>query len=109
MGEHSQYVKNRLQSVDQEQTQAALAVFKSRVETFVLYQLGSIVVDMGVGCGYYDADGSDDKHEIASLMNSYLFDLCFDGKTRNKNYEHFVDYLLRRFSVEYGSGLELGS
>lgn len=49
------------------------------------------------GCGFYDVEGADDKHGIASLMNDYLFDVCFcvDGGERNLLY--FIDFCMCNF------------
>lgn len=86
-------------AVRQDQIDKNILQEKSRVATFVVYQLGNAFVESGVGCGYYDVEGKDDKHGIAEKISDYLFDVCFNPvEGGNKNYECFVDYLLRNYA-----------
>lgn len=77
---------------------------RSRLKAFIVYQLGNARVEMGVGCGYYDADGKADKHGISDLVNDYLFDICFNPLASASNYERFIDYLLINFTATFDTG-----
>ena len=88
----------RVQKVTQEQIDVLTATEKSHAKAFIIYQLGNSMISSGVGCGYYDETGNQDKHGIAARVNDYLFDQCFDPSKNPKNYEHFLDYLLINFS-----------
>jgi hypothetical protein len=90
---------------DSEDIEKAVLAIKSQVLVFGIYQLGSSVVQTGVPCGYYDSTGNADKHGIRELINSYLFDFCFDGSIIPRRYEHFLEYLL----MSFGSNLDSGS
>jgi len=72
----------------------ALAQARAAVLRFILYQIGSTTVELGVPCGYYDERGKDDGHGIAAAVNRYLFDCCFDPKTYPDAHITFVSYLL---------------
>jgi hypothetical protein len=76
---------------------------RTKLKVFIVYQLGSTAVNMGVGCGYYDISGNLDRHEIAREMNSYLFEVCFTTVDRMVGYRHFLDYLLMNFVSTFGS------
>ena len=80
---------------------------KTRVGSFILYQLTNNEVSHGVGCGYYDPAGTDDKNTIRGLMNDYLFTHCFDP-SKPKNAEYFIDYLFRNFASAFASAREDG-
>jgi hypothetical protein len=76
---------------------------RSMIKSFIVYQLinrqaGS---GSGVGCGYYDLEGTADNGQIAVLMNDYLFEFCFNPEIKEKNAEHFLDYCLRNFTSEF--------
>jgi hypothetical protein len=81
-----------------------LDTLKSQVKVFVIYQLGNARVEFGVGCGYYDPEGRADKHGISSLINEYIFGVCFDPKVSAGNYGHFLDYMLMNFTSTFGTG-----
>lgn len=68
------------------------------MKTFIIYQLGNTIIDMGIGCGYYDVSGNKDEKGINYLINEYLFGQCFNPKINEDNYRHFLDYLLICFS-----------
>lgn len=96
---------------------------KIGILVFIIYQLTNKKIDMGVGCGYFDATNYEeialkspvsgrkkalpnpnvltsirkrtvDGHEIFDRMNNYLFDVCFNPDLKASNFEHFIFYLL---------------
>lgn len=81
---------------------------RSLCKTFVVYQLANRQPGLGagVGCGYYDSAGTADGGEIATLMNDYVFDVCFDPVVKEKNTEHFLDYCLCNLVNGFWSGGE---
>lgn len=99
-GKYYGYLNKSLNAgqIDEEELNNSIAALKSRMKTFISYQLGNTFIRSGVGCGYYDETGNDDRHGISSCMNDYLFDQCFNPAISQKNYEHFVDYLLANFA-----------
>ena len=84
--------------IKQEEVDVALASIKIRIKGFVTYQIGNSLINLGVGCGYYDETGNADGKGIATAFNAYLFEVCFDPAAGNQNYEHFLDYLLAHFT-----------
>lgn len=86
-------------SLSQSEVDLELEKEKSRLKTFISYQIGNREVNSGVGCGFYDMSESKDEGGISFHFNKYLFGFCFNSKT---NYKHFVDYILRCFSVPFG-------
>ncbi|MDO8569524.1 MAG: P-loop NTPase fold protein [bacterium] len=80
---------------------------KTRVGSFILYQIANTEINLGVGCGFYDPAGTEDKHTIRDFINDYLFDYCFDPKDA-KNAEYFIDYLFRNFASAFASAREDG-
>jgi len=83
-----------------------IEVLRSRVKAFVVYQLTNSLISMGVGCGYYDPTGIEDRQGIRMAMNKYLFAVCFSPVLSKRNYEHFVDYFLMNFVNSFGLGAE---
>ena len=81
---------------------------RSLCKTFVVYQLANRQPGFGagVGCGYYDSAGTADSGEIATLINDYVFDVCFDPAVKAKNTEHFLDYCLCNLVNGFWSGGE---
>lgn len=77
---------------------------KSRLKIFIVYQLGNSKISSGVGCGYYDKTGDKDNKGIASKVNEYLFEWCFNPDMSQKNYEYFLDYMLLNLSHDYDVG-----
>ncbi|MEK7554440.1 MAG: P-loop NTPase fold protein [Patescibacteria group bacterium] len=80
---------------------------KTRVSSFILYQLGNSEISHGVGCGYYDPTGKEDKQVIRGIVNDYLFSICFNP-SEPKNVEHLIDYLFRNFASVFASAREDG-
>jgi hypothetical protein len=104
-GKCSAFVRAQIKSgeVRQNQIDELVAKNKSELKIFIIYQLGNSTIDSGVGCGFYDETGKDDKKEIAIRINDYLFDQCFNPTVSQENFQRFLDYLL--MSVEWEDGL----
>lgn len=99
VGASSEYVKTQIgKTFTQEQLDFLVAKEKSRAKAFIVYQLGNSMISSGVGCGYYDVSGREDKGEISIKINDYLFSQCFDPSKNQNNFELFLDYLLNNFS-----------
>jgi hypothetical protein len=81
----------------------SVSELKSRLKSFLVYQLGNTMISRGVGCGYYDESGIGDNHGIAAQFNDYLFNQCFTPGEGNGNYEHFTDYLLINYVDSFAS------
>ncbi|MGG6345014.1 P-loop NTPase fold protein [Stenotrophomonas indicatrix] len=75
----------------------------SRNVGYLLSQLSSVEAPIGngVGCGYYDESGDDDCAGIGSVMNKYVFEVCFNCASY-ENVLAFADYCLSSFSKSYG-------
>lgn len=105
-GKYQSFVEGKIAAGVVQDVDAVIGTWKSRIIAFTTYQLANSLVSSGVGCGYYDPSGKEDKHEIKTKINDYLFTECFNPEKNTKNYEYFVDYLLisfaRVFASEYG-------
>jgi hypothetical protein len=92
-----------------EQGAASLAqrvsLARSIVKSFVIYQLSNSLPPngSGVGCGHYDEDGAGDGGGIASLMNEYVFGVCFNPGIHEDNVFHFLDHCLLHLSSSFFS------
>lgn len=100
----------KIRDVADDQVDMAIARLRSQMKSFITYQLGNRLVSAGVGCGFYDVDGTADENGIAKEISDYLFDQCFDPEMGENNCHHFVDYAIAsygsRFSFESGPGYE---
>ena len=83
--------------MDTEQLTESVAVARSIVKDFVIYQLtnSSASNQSGVGCGFYDEAGSADGAGIAKLMKRYLLYFCFNPLVHESNALEFGDFCLR--------------
>lgn len=83
-----------------------ISITRSSIKTFVIFQLSnsSPPHGVGVGCGYYDENGSADMGGIAKLMNEYIFGFCFNPNIEEDNIFHFIDYCLSNLSRSYFIG-----
>lgn len=83
---------------------------KAQILIFTLYQIGNELIDSGVGCGFYDENGKDNKRGIKKAINEYLFEVCFniDEETNIENARYFIDFLLINSGLVFGgqAGLE---
>lgn len=91
---HEDYLGSSLRT--EPSTEERISRAKSFVKSFVIYQLANNKgpEGAGVGCGFYDEQGSDDNHGIANIMNKYIFDFCFDPDRDVDNILHFFDHCL---------------
>ena len=82
-----------------------VAVARSIVKSFVIYQLSSSQPPngLGVGCGHYDEDGAEDGKGIAKLMNAYVFGTCFNPDVHESNVLLFLDHCLSHLSRSFFS------
>lgn len=104
-GSYYEYVEENIKSgrIKRGEINLNIAEMKSRMKSFIVYQLGNELISSGVGCGYYDINGKDDKHGIKKEMNEYLFQLCFNDTIDVNNYERFLDYLLINLASAFRS------
>jgi hypothetical protein len=102
-GEYHVFVQAKIASGElaEGDVDSAVSALKSRIKSFIIYQLGNTIISQGIGCGYYDETGRGDNKGIAIVVNNYLFGQCFDPAGGQKNYEHFVDYLLINFASAF--------
>ncbi|MEI6042535.1 MAG: P-loop NTPase fold protein [bacterium] len=108
-GQYKDYLESQVinSKISQGDLDKQVAVLKSIITGFTIYQLGNSIISSGVGCGYYDPTGNDDRHQIADAINDYIFDVCFNPSSP-ENVEHFIDYLLRNFASVFASAREDG-
>ncbi|MFO1880590.1 P-loop NTPase fold protein [Pseudomonas aeruginosa] len=78
---------------------------RSAIKSFVIYQLSNPQAPggFGVGCGYYDECGANDGGGISRLMNSYVFDVCFNPVIDEDNIFLFIDHCLAHLSNSFFS------
>jgi hypothetical protein len=77
-----------------EATDNDLIQIKSNLKLFIIYQLSTKDIYLGIGCGFYDEEGNKDGAQIHKLMNEYLFNICFNPKINENNKQCFVEFLL---------------
>ena len=104
-GKYYQFVKGKIDAGEIKNADEEVKSLKSRIKSFTIYQLGNSFISHGVGCGYYDVVGKEDKNGIKTEINKYLFGKCFnpEEKGQAQNYEHFLDYLLINFASVFAS------
>ncbi|GFM85473.1 hypothetical protein PSCICO_08720 [Pseudomonas cichorii] len=80
-----------------------VASIRSSIKSFVIYQLSNTLgpTGSGIGCGFYDAQGTGDAAEIARLMNDYVFEFCFNPELQQENAYHFTDHCLANLSNSF--------
>jgi hypothetical protein len=78
----------------------SILVARSTLKSFVIYQLtnSNPPNGSGVGCGYYDLCGEEDKGGISRIMSEYLFGFCFNPNVDKDNPLHFMDYCLAKLN-----------
>ncbi len=108
-GKYNQYLEEKIAEgvVQKSDVEKKVTEMKTRIGSLIVYQLANDEINLGVGCGYYDPAGKEDKHSIKGIINDYLFEFCFNPKER-KNAEYFVDYLFRNFANAIASAREDG-
>ncbi|WKZ29432.1 MAG: P-loop NTPase fold protein [Patescibacteria group bacterium] len=102
-GKYQAYIEGKVTSGEIENAETTVADLKSRMKSFITYQLTNTYISSGVGCGYYDPSGKEDAGGISHSVNDYLFGTCFNPSVAGKNYEHFLDYLLINFASTFES------
>ncbi|MCF8985806.1 KAP P-loop protein [Pseudomonas syringae] len=80
-----------------------IASTRSSIKSFVIYQLSNSLgpTGSGIGCGFYDAQGTGDTSEIAKVMNEYVFEFCFNPDLQPANAHHFTDHCLASLSNSF--------
>ncbi|WLQ16153.1 KAP family NTPase [Hahella aquimaris] len=99
--ELSQHISNKFRNEqDNNSIENRIASSRSVVKSFVIYQLSNSVPPegSGVGCGYYNESGAENKLGIAKAMNNYIFNICFNPYLNKNNTFHFLDYCLLHLS-----------
>jgi len=84
--------------IDEVVAERELLSARSRMKTFIVYQLGTDRVEMGIGCGYYAESGLADDGGIRRRMNTYLYEVCF-APTADNGLRHFLDYMLINIDI----------
>lgn len=82
-----------------------VSAMRTAVKSFVVYQLSNrLPADgSGVGCGYYDENGTVDNGAIAMLMNDYMFQVCFNPNLHEENVIHFLDHCMSHLANAFFS------
>ncbi len=108
-GQYNTYLESKIgnSTIQKSDVEKKIVELKTRITSFIIYQLGNDLISSGVGCGFYDPEGKKDEHTIRQLINDYLFDLCFDP-SKPENVEYFIDYLFRNFASAFESAREDG-
>lgn len=101
-GKYKQFIKNKAK-FDNIELNIELNKIKNGIKGFVIYQLETKSTSSGVGCGFYDEKGKGDNAGIHEIMQSYLFDVCFNINLENggniENSEYFIAHLLNHLSI----------
>ena len=97
---------NEIMIDEPKRREALVKATRSAIKSFVIYQLINRQpgTGSGVGCGYYDQIGTADGGEIESLVNDYLFEVCFNPAIKEQNIKCFLDYCLTKFTSGMWSG-----
>lgn len=96
-GKFYQFINNEINCKKIINPEKIIIELKCQLKSFISYQLGSAIINHGIGCGYYDMEGNEDKKTIQLEVNKYLFNTCFNPQIKQNNYEHFISYLLVNF------------
>lgn len=83
-----------------------VATARSLAASFVIYQLSNALPPngSGVGCGYYDEIGTEDRGGISRIMNEYVFGFCFNPEVDGDNVLRFLDHCLSHLSSPFYTG-----
>ena len=92
------------------QVSESVSAARSSIKLFVVYQLANNhpPTGSGVGCGFYDETGDEDKHGVSILMSEYAFGHCFNPLLDEQNVFYFIDHCLTHLSNSFlleGDGL----
>lgn len=90
------YGAEALSSVNDSETETP-EMARSDIKSFVIYQLANNLrgTGSGVGCGFYDEDGTHDEGGIRSVMTRYLLHFCFDPTVQPEHALVFGDFCVR--------------
>lgn len=78
------------------------SIIKNGYLSYIIYWLSNNTLESGIGCGYYDPDGKNDKSGIRSKMQEYLFGNCFSINQSKQNVVYFINFLLTHFISNHG-------
>ncbi|MCF6195684.1 MAG: hypothetical protein L3J50_03190 [Emcibacter sp.] len=92
-------------SLSNNKINAEIEITKTKLKAFISFQLGNTKIDSGIGYGYYDLKGNEDKKGINAAYNAYLFNVVFNPEKSENAYPYFLDYLL----INSGSTFEYHS
>lgn len=95
-GQYADYLQSKIDEgqISSNEIDTSIKALKTGMKSFAIFQLGNAKISSGVGCGFYDRSGDEDKNGIRVEMTKYIVDVCFNGEIDARNYEHFVGYLL---------------
>ena len=95
----TEYVENKIKEkiIQKNNIDIRVETLKTRITSFIIYQIGNDFIDHGVGCGKYDPTGNEDNCGIKKKFNEYLFNFCFNPENEKRNYEYFLDYLFENY------------
>ncbi len=110
-GRYSEYALQeiKLKHVSEKEVKATVERLKSKMKSFIIYQLGNRLVESGVGCGLYDIEGKGDANGIAKEISNYLLNVCFNLEKGEANGRHFLDYAIMNFGNRFGFDSNPGS
>ncbi|QHP94665.1 KAP P-loop protein [Burkholderia glumae] len=82
-------------------TALSIARARSGIKSFVMYQLSNSDGPSrdGICCGFYDESGDQDRADIASQMNRYVFGVCFNPDINPDNVLYFFDHCLMHLNM----------
>ncbi|QNV55917.1 hypothetical protein GMA19_01070 [Paenibacillus polymyxa E681] len=95
-GDSYLYIKSKLTD---DALDSRVQEVKSRVLSFIIYQLGNTIYSRGIPCGYYDSNGDKDEQGINRSINEYLFETCFNPKLNEKGFDYFLYYLFLNYET----------
>lgn len=86
----------------------AIDEVKNDLGFYIAYQLSNRAgaSDAGIGCGYYDRSGANDRDGIHELMSDYLLNVCFEPARDPENINRFVRFFLWMLEQQSGAGIE---
>lgn len=96
LGDRSQNIKELFNNkeINEFELNNKIEATKDNIIWSIIFYLSNIRSSGTIGCGYYDIEGNQDNHGINTLMNNYLFDICFGLKEFEENYKYFLNYFL---------------
>ncbi len=102
------FKKIAAQGSTEERLQQRLLGTKSLTRPLLSTSLPNPKPANGKWCGlwYYDPEGIADRDGISSVMNKYLFEVCFNPELDAKNARRFVDYCLCNLVIGIWGGAD---